>query len=230
MMIGKPSTSSACGSADGDHVHVEPTAAYNPFTIHTTDDDQLAASVLLSDGDKNSPEMNPNNILPIADIHGDAIELRASVVRFHENPSDSDIKNNGEAEGESEGDEDEDEDRENEEKDAEFFHENCDPDLETGTDTSSVSSSNSSSKKRRRRTKEQEDEGRRSVVVTGTQLFRYLYSLGLLVFSVVVVMAALFSGQTAAAEKGIPPVGAFFIFWFLIIWLAMVSCEYIRNV
>lgn len=70
---------------------------------------------------------------------------------------------------------------------------------------------------------EKEDAKRRSVAVTGTQLFRYLYSLGLLVFSIVVVMAALFTGKTAAAEKNIPPVGAFFIFWFLIIWLAMVS-------
>ena len=52
---------------------------------------------------------------------------------------------------------------------------------------------------------------------------KYIFSLGLLVFSVVVVMAALFTGQTSAADKNIPPAGAFFIFWFLIVWLATVS-------
>lgn len=52
---------------------------------------------------------------------------------------------------------------------------------------------------------------------------KYTASLGLLLFSILLVMAAIFTGQTSAAENKIPPVGAFFIFWFLIIWLATVS-------
>ena len=49
-------------------------------------------------------------------------------------------------------------------------------------------------------------------------------SLGLLIFSVTVVMAAIFSEQTVATgENGIPDVVAFLIFWFLIVWLAMME-------
>ena len=191
---------------NGD-VHVEPTA--NPFTAHTSDDDR-PASFHLSGSDADFA----NNILPIADVHGDCVHAKSSVVRFRDHPLVADINNDTT-----------DEDKEAEEEEGDFFNENGD--IETGTNNTSSSASSSlfsnDNKNNNRRTQEQEDEGRRSVVVTGTQLFRYLYSLGLLVFSVVVVMAALFTGQTTAAEMNIPPVGAFFIFWFLIIWLAMVS-------
>ena len=50
--------------------------------------------------------------------------------------------------------------------------------------------------------------------------FQYAYSLALLVFSVTVVMAAMFTDQTKMTDEGMPPIAAFFIFWFLIIWLA----------
>ena len=64
---------------------------------------------------------------------------------------------------------------------------------------------------------------KRSVIVAGIESFKYLYSLALVLFSVTMVMAALFSRQTGAANYGIHPAGAFFIFWFLIVWLAMIE-------
>jgi hypothetical protein len=51
---------------------------------------------------------------------------------------------------------------------------------------------------------------------------KYLYSTALLVFSVVIVMAAIFTSQTKISSEA-HPVAAFFIFWFLIIWLAMME-------
>lgn len=50
--------------------------------------------------------------------------------------------------------------------------------------------------------------------------FKYLYSAGLLIFSIVAVMAVIFTKQTVATDAGVPTLGAFVIFWFLIIWLA----------
>jgi len=55
------------------------------------------------------------------------------------------------------------------------------------------------------------------------QYFKYLYSIPLLIFSVVLVMACIFSGESTAAEYNINPVLAFFLFWFLICWLAMME-------
>ena len=67
-------------------------------------------------------------------------------------------------------------------------------------------------------------EAPRSVVGAGLESIKYLYSMALLIFSVIVVMAAIFSNQTVGtAQLGIPPVAAFFIFWFLICWLAMME-------
>ena len=67
-------------------------------------------------------------------------------------------------------------------------------------------------------------EAPHSVIGSGIESLKYLYSTALLIFSVTVVMSAMFSKQTVAtAEKGIPPVAAFFIFWFLICWLAMME-------
>ena len=51
---------------------------------------------------------------------------------------------------------------------------------------------------------------------------KYVYSLGLLIFSVVMVMAAIFSEQTKVASN-FHPVAAFFIFWFLVLWLACIE-------
>jgi hypothetical protein len=48
-----------------------------------------------------------------------------------------------------------------------------------------------------------------------------LYSMGLLIFSIAIVMAAIFSKQTVAtSDMNIPTFVAFIIFWFLIVWLA----------
>lgn len=57
-----------------------------------------------------------------------------------------------------------------------------------------------------------------------TTVAKFTYSLALLGFSVVLVMGAIFQEQTiGTAERGIHPVAAFFIFWFLICWLAMME-------
>jgi silicon transporter len=67
-------------------------------------------------------------------------------------------------------------------------------------------------------------EAAHSVIGAGIESIKYLYSMALLIFSVITVMAAIFSEQTVAtAEKGIPSIVAFFIFWFLICWLAMME-------
>ena len=62
-----------------------------------------------------------------------------------------------------------------------------------------------------------------SIIGTGIESIKYLGSMALLIFSIVVVNAAILSEQTTAAERGIHPVLAFFIFWFLIAWLAMME-------
>ena len=64
----------------------------------------------------------------------------------------------------------------------------------------------------------------RSVIAAGIESFKYLYSSILLIFSVILVMAAIFSEQTVGtADKGVHPILAFFIFWALILWLAMME-------
>lgn len=51
---------------------------------------------------------------------------------------------------------------------------------------------------------------------------KYLFSMGLLIFSVTVVMAGIFSKQTKVAESASPFL-AFFIIWGLVYWLAMME-------
>jgi hypothetical protein len=64
----------------------------------------------------------------------------------------------------------------------------------------------------------------RSVLTAGIESLKYCYSTTLLVFSVVVVMAALFTNQTVAtADMNLHPALAFVIFWFLIIWLGIME-------
>ena len=55
-------------------------------------------------------------------------------------------------------------------------------------------------------------------------VLKLVYSTALLVFCVVLVMAAIFTDQTVAtADFGLHSAAAFCIFWFLIIWLAMME-------
>ena len=55
-------------------------------------------------------------------------------------------------------------------------------------------------------------------------VFKSLYSCGLLVFSITIVMAAIFTKQTTATEENnVHPALAFFGFWFLIAWLGMME-------
>jgi len=52
---------------------------------------------------------------------------------------------------------------------------------------------------------------------------KYIYSLGLLTFSVVIVMAAIGTKQTSAADNGIPVGVAIPLFWVLLGWLAWIE-------
>jgi hypothetical protein len=63
----------------------------------------------------------------------------------------------------------------------------------------------------------------RSVITAVIESFKYLYSLALLLFCITVVMGALFTKQTTSTSQGFSTVGAFFIFWILILWLAMME-------
>jgi len=53
-------------------------------------------------------------------------------------------------------------------------------------------------------------------------LVKYLYSLALLIFAICIIMAVIFTKNTTVAKE-IHPVFAFFLFWFLILWLAMME-------
>jgi hypothetical protein len=67
------------------------------------------------------------------------------------------------------------------------------------------------------------------VISAGFESLKYIYSFALLIFSVVVVMASVFQEQTnATADMGLPSIAAFFIFWFLIFWLAMMEGGQVR--
>eukprot|EP00566_Odontella_aurita_P006477 CAMPEP_0113565134 /NCGR_PEP_ID=MMETSP0015_2-20120614/22012_1 /TAXON_ID=2838 /ORGANISM="Odontella" /LENGTH=588 /DNA_ID=CAMNT_0000467305 /DNA_START=292 /DNA_END=2058 /DNA_ORIENTATION=+ /assembly_acc=CAM_ASM_000160 len=76
---------------------------------------------------------------------------------------------------------------------------------------------------------ERRDEGKikylQSVICAGVKYGKYLYSTGLLVFSLTLVFAAMFTDQTTMA-RDVHPAFAFFFFWFLIMWLAvMEGCQ-----
>ena len=60
----------------------------------------------------------------------------------------------------------------------------------------------------------------RSVLTAGLESFKYLYSITLLIFCVVVVTGTIFTRQTTSTSNGVPPIVAFFIFLFLVVWLA----------
>eukprot|EP00536_Pseudo-nitzschia_multiseries_P005623 jgi/Psemu1/190997/e_gw1.108.7.1 len=63
----------------------------------------------------------------------------------------------------------------------------------------------------------------RSVLTAGLESLKYFYSLALLVFCVVLVTGTIFTNQTASTANGFSSVAAFFVFWFLILWLAMME-------
>jgi hypothetical protein len=67
-------------------------------------------------------------------------------------------------------------------------------------------------------------ERRSGTFGTGIKYFKYMYSFSLLIFSVVIVMAAIFQQKTTAtANMGVPPVAASMIFWFLICCLGVME-------
>jgi hypothetical protein len=53
-------------------------------------------------------------------------------------------------------------------------------------------------------------------------LFKSIYSIGLLIFSVAMVMGLIFTGQTKISSE-VSPILAFGVIWFAIIWLTMVE-------
>jgi Silicon transporter len=71
---------------------------------------------------------------------------------------------------------------------------------------------------------EEKKDAPHSVIGSGIESLKYIYSIGLLLFSLVIVMAAIFSKQTVATgDKGLHPAIAFVVFWFLVSWLAMME-------
>lgn len=67
-------------------------------------------------------------------------------------------------------------------------------------------------------------EAPRSAFANGIKYLKYFYSFALLIFSVVIVMSAIFQQQsTATANMGFHPLTAFVLFWFLIFWLAIME-------
>jgi len=70
---------------------------------------------------------------------------------------------------------------------------------------------------------EQEEEPP-SFFSRGLSTFKYIFSMILVLFSVVVVTAAIFTKQTTATgDNNVHPVVAFFVFWILILWLALME-------
>lgn len=55
------------------------------------------------------------------------------------------------------------------------------------------------------------------------ELCKYLISFALLIFSIVMVMGCIFTEQSQAATYNIHPLGAFFLFWFLVFWLVFIE-------
>ena len=55
------------------------------------------------------------------------------------------------------------------------------------------------------------------------EVSKYLISFALLIFSIVMVMGCIFKEESQAATYSIHPVGAFFLFWFLVFWLVFIE-------
>jgi len=64
-----------------------------------------------------------------------------------------------------------------------------------------------------------------SPLLVGFTCLKYIYSMALTAFCIVMVMACIFTKSTIVAEPpyNIHPVCTFFIFWFLIFWLAIIE-------
>ncbi len=70
---------------------------------------------------------------------------------------------------------------------------------------------------------QQKGEKKRSILSTGLECFKYLYSMILLIFCIALFMGCIFVRESTATNYGLSPLGAFFLFWFLICWLAMME-------
>jgi hypothetical protein len=78
--------------------------------------------------------------------------------------------------------------------------------------------------KRKEGDKVYKKEAPHSMIGSGIESLKYLYSVALLIFSITIVMAAIFSKETKATDDmNIPPGVAFVVFWFLIVWLAFME-------
>lgn len=58
--------------------------------------------------------------------------------------------------------------------------------------------------------------------VTPLTIIKYVYSVGLLIFSVIIIMAAIFNEETKLSAD-VNPWLAFFVFWAAILWLTMIE-------
>lgn len=67
------------------------------------------------------------------------------------------------------------------------------------------------------------DKRQNIILYTVIEAFKYIFSFLILAFCIVMVMGCIFTRQSTAANYNIHPLGAFFLFWFLIIWLAMIE-------
>jgi hypothetical protein len=66
-------------------------------------------------------------------------------------------------------------------------------------------------------------KAKRSPLSILVDTIKYVYSFILLSFSIAMVMGCIFTRQSTAVTYNIHPVGAFFLFWFLVVWLAMIE-------
>lgn len=72
-------------------------------------------------------------------------------------------------------------------------------------------------------TEAEETTRRKKIVDDFIPIFKYTYSFMLLLFSVILVITAIFTKQTKVTKSGLPTTVAFLIFWFLLAWLSVLE-------
>lgn len=73
------------------------------------------------------------------------------------------------------------------------------------------------------KSKQSQSRSCRSYFSFAIEMLKYIYSFLLLGFCITMVMGCIFTRQSSAADYGIHPVGTFFLFWFLVFWLALIE-------
>ncbi len=75
----------------------------------------------------------------------------------------------------------------------------------------------------RKRAVEAKKNQKKSLLALTVEFTKYFLSFVLLFFCIVMVMGCIFAKQSKAASYNIHPAGAFFLFWFLVFWLALIE-------